>query len=272
MGRKKDPIKIIKEGMERELRDLRRSRIPEPTYFHKVGDRVTYGRWDWTGILEIIDYGKIYKCFSVTWKTKRNIPDSSEFQIHYLEWYRALPYQTEFPDRLEEDEDVFFNFSQRHISALLYKMFDENGVDLDVDYQRGNVWTIDQKIALIDSIFKNIDIGKFVIIKRPWGPDPNKPSTPLLYEMLDGKQRTTALYEYYIGKYPYKGLYYHQLHPRDRGHFREYPISYAESKPLTNEQKYRYFLKLNTSGTPVDERHLNKVRQMWIKEQEKKKK
>ena len=59
------------------------------------------------------------------------------------------------------------------------------------------------------------------------------------------------------------------MHWRDRIHFREYPISYAESVPLTKEQKYRYFLKLNTSGIPVDPDHLTNVMMMLEREQKK---
>lgn len=262
----KKQINQISNMMKNELSDLKEHRIPEPAYLHKVGDRIRYGRWDWTAILEILDDGKIYKCFSVIWKTKMNVPDHSDFKIHYLPWYEAKFYREEYPERFEEGDDVFISYQQRDMSSLLYRMFDKYGIDLNPDYQRGNVWTIDQKIALIDSMFKNIDIGKFSVIKRPWGSNPNKPETPLLYEMLDGKQRLTAIYEFYIGKFKYKGKYFHELHPRDQGHLKRYTINYAELPPMTNEQKYRYFLKLNTGGIPVSDDHLNKVRELWLKE------
>ena len=69
---------------------------------------------------------------------------------------------------------------------------------------RGNVWDIEDKVKLIDSIFNNIDVGKFAFIKVPY--KDNSPS----YECLDGKQRVTALIEFYEGRFEYKGLkYYH---------------------------------------------------------------
>jgi len=263
-------IERIKDRMESDLRDLRRERIPDPAYVYDIGDRIQYGNWDWTAILEVIDGGKIYKCFSVTWLTGRNVPDHSSIKIHYLPWFDALPHKTEYPQRLTEDDDVRLNFQQRHIAHLLRLMVDECGIDLDADYQRGHVWNLNQKEALIDSIFKNVDIGKFTVIKRPWGDNPNVPATPLLYEALDGKQRITAIYEFYTGKFTYKGKYFYELHPMDRHHFKEYGISYAESSGLTAEQKYRYFLKLNTTGTPIPEEHMNKVRKLWLEEQKKK--
>ena len=54
---------------------------------------------------------------------------------------------------------------------------------------------------------------------------------------------------------------------RDQHHFEEYNISYAQTEPLTAKQKYRYFLNLNTNGTPVDPKHMEKVKGMLDKKE-----
>lgn len=252
--------------VERDLIDVSRRRIPEPSYFHQIGDRVNYGAWEFTEILDVIDGGKIYKCFSCTMHNHYGTPVYGD-KVHYEMWFDLGFYKKDWPDRLEEGRDIRFHYSQRDLSGILSMMHSDYGIDLEPDYQRGNVWTDAQKVALIDSVFRNIDIGKFTIIKRNWGKDPNKPETPFMYEMLDGKQRITALYEFYTGKFKYKGLYFYEMHPRDREHFKHYSISESETEPLTDEQKYRYFLKLNTTGMPVDKKHLRKVRELWLKEQ-----
>jgi len=260
--------------MERSLKDCKRIRIPEPTRFHAVGDDIQYGNWDWSGILEVLDDGKIYKVFSYTWHTNTNKGEYASYKIHYLAWFEFVPYQTveeiDTMEQLTQEDDIHLSYQQRDIYAILRLTFDDMGFDLDPDYQREHIWTEQQKIDLIDSIFRNIDIGKFTIIRRPWGNDPHKPATPLLYEVLDGKQRITAIVDYFLNRFKYKGKYFSELCPRDRGHFKHYRISYAECEPLTQEQKYRYFLKLNTCGTPVDPNHIKKVQEMWEKEKEKK--
>ncbi len=251
---------------KREWEDMQRKRIPEPTYFHKIGDVVGYGSWAYTEILDILDGGKIYKCFSCTMHNNYGNPVYGD-KIHFEAWYNLSFLKEDWPERVEEDDDIFFHYSQRDLSGILAYMTSSYGIDLNPDYQRGNVWNETQKVALVDSIFKNIDIGKFTIIKRKWGDDPNVPQTPFMYEMLDGKQRLTALFEFRMSMFKYRGMFYHQMHPRDRNHFKHFPVSCAETEPLTNEQKYRYFLKLNTCGTPVDKTHLRKVRELWLKEQ-----
>jgi len=268
--KKLSEVDVYKRGMESSLEDARKKRIPEPTRKFEIGDRIRYGSFDWSAVLDSIDDGKIYKCFSITRNTKRNVPDYTEFKIHYEPWYSIVPDMTyeEYDEmvRLSQDDDIFFQYAQRDVMALLHMSFDNMGLDFDVEYQRGLVWTPEQKVELIRSMFHNIDIGKFCIIRRPWGNDPDKPATPLLYEVLDGKQRINAILDYYLDRFKYEGKYFSELHPFDRNHIRHYRISYAETAPLTREQKLRYFLKLNTTGIPIDPKHLEYVKNLWDQE------
>jgi hypothetical protein len=59
------------------------------------------------------------------------------------------------------------------------------------------------------------------------------------------------------------------LSPHDRYHFKHYSAAIAETENLTKAQKYRYFLKLNTTGTPQDPEHMKKVTDMLAKEMKK---
>ena len=93
----------------------------------------------------------------------------------------------------------------------------------------------------------------YTIIKRPF-----KENTQS-YEILDGKQRVITLIEFFEDRFKYKGLKFSELHWRDQNHFENYNISYAEATPMSHEQKYRYFLKLNVAGKPVDPEHIRHV-------------
>lgn len=266
-------VNLHRHQMESDLDDCQKRRSVLPTRFFEVGDRVRYGNWDWSAVLELCENGLYYKIFSVTRKTGRNVPDSSECKIHYESWHSIQPFMTAEENATREvftiDDDIFIQYQQRDMYSLLNYYFSRYGIDLEPEYQRGNVWNVGQKVRLISSIFSNVDIGKFAIIKRNWGPNGNKPAQPHLYEMLDGKQRLTALVEFYTGQFKYKGKYYHELSWTDKQQFKWYHVSVAETSPLTNAQKYRYFLKLNTTGTPVDPAHMDRVADMLKKETEK---
>ena len=245
---------------EKELRHL-----PEPTFTYKIGERVKYGRWDYCEILEIHEGGKYYYCYIETANIRYGKYEGQKQDEVYLTWVDLKPYRIkadwEKIERLEEDEDIRFNYSQREIGSLLHLLYSDTGLDLNPKYQRGNVWSLQQKQSLIESIFKNIDIGKFTIIRRKFREDQEH-----YYEVLDGKQRIIAIGEFFEGRFTYKGMKYQELHPHDQIHFEGYAISYAEIEPLTDEQKFRYFLKLNTTGQPHDPSHLANVREMWERE------
>ncbi len=261
--------------LDSDYKSIIKKNIPAPSHLYEPGDRVDYGNWNYTEVLEMCNGGKFYKCHSCTVNENTNQGRVFNEKVHYEPWYSLGIYRTmeEYGeiDRLEEDRDIRFNYSQRSMSHLFHLMFIDYGIDLDPDYQRGNIWTLDQKVNLIDSIFKNVDIGKFTIISRPWGSNPNKAATPKMWEMLDGKQRITAIIEFYTNRFKYKGKYFCDMHIRDKQHFKNYNISSGETEPLTDEQKYRYFLKLNTTGTPVDEAHIAKVRKLWLDSKKKQK-
>ena len=273
--KKRDYKKVVdsyKQTIDQSLDECQRTDIPEPTYGFEIGDRCVYGAFNWSGVLEVCEGGRYYKLFSIHFVKNTNIGDYTSFKIHYEVWFKLGIYREDWSDTeiFEQDDDIFFSYQQRDMRSLMHMMCKEYGIDLNPDYQRGLVWSEAQKWSLIDSIFKNIDIGKFTMIKRPWGDDGNKPLTPKLYEMLDGEQRITALWEFYTGQFKFRGKYFYELHPFDRGHFKNYRISYAECNPLTDEQKYRYFLKLNTTGVPIADEHMERVRGLWALERQKK--
>lgn len=266
ISQSKKCAKILKQALENEREAMLKSHINPPTRHFKVGDNINYGNWEWSRILEVCDNGYYYKVISITPSIKRGKRIKNNVKVHYLAWHNCWPSSdtSKYTEILQNNEDIRFNYSQMGISSLLnYYYGNYAGIDMDIDYQRGNVWTAEQKYELIDSIYNNIDIGKFVLIKREYEKDQKG------YEILDGKQRLSALIEFYEGRFTYKNFYYSEMNLPDRWHFKEYPISMAHTNNLSREQKYRYFLRLNTTGKPIDENHLKKVKKMLVDEKEK---
>lgn len=259
------------EGFEREINNtlkecksiIKRKEIRTPTYFFNVGDRVDSGNWNWVHVLEICEDGMYYKILKITSKTAYGKYVGEEYHINYVMWYDIRPYRTtkeaETSVELHQKDDIRLNYSQRTISSLLCSFYsDHSAIETQPDYQRDLVWTKKQKESLIDSIFRNIDIGKFTFINILY-----EDGCPYHLEVLDGKQRIQAIIDFYECRFTYKGKTFNDLHWRDRLHFENYNISWGECSPLTNEQKYRYFLKLNVGGTPMDQKHIDKVFKMW---------
>jgi uncharacterized protein with ParB-like and HNH nuclease domain len=130
------------------------------------------------------------------------------------------------------------------------------GVDFDVDYQREHVWTLDDKVALIDSIYNNIDIGKFLFAERSMGHEGK------LYEIIDGKQRLTAICEFYEGRFMYNGFYFAELSNADKSKFEGHGIAWGYLQNPTKKAVYETFIKLNTSGRPMKNEDIDKVKKL----------
>ena len=125
---------------------------------------------------------------------------------------------------------------------------------MNPDYQRDYVWTEEDEELLIDSIFLNADIGKFVLIRTN--------DARYLYDILDGKQRLHTLIRFYENRFPYKGMYYNDLSPRDKNTFISHMISVGEIEETDRKIILEQFLRLNRSGRKMDESHLRKVERM----------
>ena len=260
----------IAGNLNHELQDLRRSWVNEPTILWKLGQRVKHGHIDKSIVVEVLDDGKILKLEE--WDTVKPGSQNAGQKDHrfmYMAWHEVHMYQThediKSTDSFRKNEDVFVTYSNRCVSGLL-TMYYHFGLDLEPDYQRGNVWELKDKVSLIDSMFNNVDIGKFVVIHLPISEDKK------LYEMVDGKQRTLALVDFIERKFKYRGKTFDELHPRDRGHITDYAIPIGElsgtnrSEELSSKQKYEQFLKLNTGGKPVDPEHIARVQSLYNKE------
>lgn len=63
-------------------------------------------------------------------------------------------------------------------------------INVEEEYQRGNVWSTPQQALLIDSILRDFDIPKIYVHKMP-------PGAPHLFSVIDGKQRLTAIWRFF---------------------------------------------------------------------------
>lgn len=240
-----------------ELEELRRAPLPPPRYHYTLGEEVLprTAHWHSMIVLEVLDEGKILLC-EITSKNKTETSTSKR----YLNHLNLLPKSLKLAPEKHSPLTKEMRFSSREIFGFFLSHY-QNDYNYNPEYQRDLCWTLDDKIKLIHSIFMDADIGKFAFIQLPY--KENSPS----YEVLDGKQRLNALVEFYEDKFKYDGHYFSELHPRDKHHFKSYVVSVgmSEHDDWTESDKMEYFLRMNTTGVPQDQGHLNKVKSMLKK-------
>lgn len=182
-------------------------------------------------------------------------PIRYEHQLDVWSWLECLPLEGIEETHFARKKHLRPAYLNGDIGGLIHKVMFSGVVD-NPDYQREYVWTTEDKVKLIDSVFNERSIGSFLFVEYPFAKYKGA------YEVLDGKQRINALIEFYSGKFPYQGKYYHQLSRQDRGRFMGLHIQHAEldGVRMSRSDMLELFLDVNTAGVPQSEEHIAKVK------------
>lgn len=217
----------------------------------KVGERVSFGAHKECYIREKGEDGMYYivECLNVS--RERGMPPANEF--HATMWHQLHKYEVK-ETNFTKEENFYIRQYNGSLSSLLHMIF-YAGIDFEVEYQREHVWKTRDKVSLIDSIFNNIDIGKIVLVQLDYTHD-------IYYEVLDGKQRLSALRDFYEDRFKYNGYYYSELSRKDKNTFENHSIAYGYLDNPSKEAIFKTFIKLNTCGKPMARKHLDHVEKL----------
>ena len=241
-------IKDMREALEKKIIPLNPTRRFEP------GERVILGAHDEVYVRESHSDGLYYTCEAINVKRERDKPGRNEFFVQ--PWIELYKYGQNHEFSFTKEEKYRIRQLNSPVDSLLHMVYASHaGVDFDVEYQREHVWTTKDKVALIDSIFNNIDIGKIVLVQRPYTAD-------IFYEVLDGKQRITAIRDFYEDRFKYKGFYYSELSRMDKYKFGNHGITLGYLENPNKEAIFESFIKLNTCGKPMAKKHIDHVKHL----------
>ena len=246
----------LADDIKRMIRSLELGMIPKnPTRYFEVGERVILGALDEVYVREVHENGMFYTCEAMSVKRDRDKPPANEYHVNM--WLELYKYDLTLTSNFTKEEKYYIRQLNSGVDSLLHMVYASHaGVDFDVEYQREHVWDLEDKVALIDSIFNNVDIGKFVFVQL------NKYTEGKYLQVLDGKQRLTALCEFYEDRFPYKGVYFSQMSGGDKHTFRGHGVTYGFLENPDQRGIYETFIKMNTCGKPMDHKHINKVKKL----------
>ena len=225
-------------------------------------------RWGITKVVDIID----------------GIPYIGDRQPVTEEWKKwtgkigADPFDKSF-DRIQS-----INFQLESILSQLFKedKYDIEGTPISASnfnpfvfvngekkyYQRPLCWSLKDKQLLLESIYNNVDCGKIVVRNRGWEElrKLQKEGHELAWkDVVDGKQKLYAIKSFMDGEYPdLHGNYFEDLSDQaQRRLTNNQLISYSElSEKTTDEEVLKQFLRLNFSGVPQSQEHLDYIKSL----------
>lgn len=153
-----------------------------------------------------------------------------------------------------------FNTSDPDLDTLL-KRVERGTIDLQPEFQRGEVWTTPKKQRLIDSILRRWHVPPIHLVAKSGG----------RFDVLDGQQRLTAIRDFMRGVFSVDGaiepteqwikdlhgLRYQQLPEGVRNEFETFPIRVFELHDYMPEEPHELFFRLNqpTNLTEAEKRN-----------------
>ncbi|QUH21803.1 DUF262 domain-containing protein [Alkaliphilus sp. B6464] len=134
----------------------------------------------------------------------------------------------------------------------------EEGLDMNPDFQRGHVWTEKQQIKYIEFILKGGKTGRVIYLNHPNWMGSFEP-TDIGFVCVDGLQRVTAIRRFVNNEFKVLGHYFNEFEGSTRV-LQNMRINVNNLK--TREEVLQWYLEMNEGGTPHTKEELDKVKNM----------
>jgi hypothetical protein len=138
------------------------------------------------------------------------------------------------------------------LDSLLLRMRKTN---MNPEYQRGLVWNINDKRKLIDALVQGRSIGAITFAKNDFKDE-------FLYEILDGKQRLSAIAEFIADGFDYQGIRFSELCSASQLEFFNLSLGVIDVSFDNDREKIEYFIELNSAGVKVSNEFLDDLRKL----------
>lgn len=144
------------------------------------------------------------------------------------------------PSNFESLYNLYTRFKEEHPEASWFP-----------EFQRGSVWTQEQKEQLIVSMLHGLPIGSFYV--NEWWFDEEEKRAKMDHVLFDGQQRFTAILEFLMGQFPitFEGRSYYvtDLAFSEWLSLKRYPVSVTYSYIGDWNALIDYYILINKSGT-----------------------
>ena len=165
--------------------------------------------------------------------------------------------------RLQKELSYNERFESEVLTTSLkrvYQWYKYNQVDLNPVYQRDLVWTQEQKEHYLINLFESRASIEPTVVQYYEADTDNE-----IYEVLDGKQRLSTLFDFIDNKISVNGLYFKDLHDADQKFLMNHDVKYRriisekDSGDLDIKTKLQLFYEINLYGTKMSDEDLERV-------------
>jgi len=148
------------------------------------------------------------------------------------------------------------NVSWSYLKSHLERFKEDHNVDLQPDFQRGHVWTDQQKIDYIEFCLMGGGSGKDIYFNcKGWMGSFDGPMV-----LVDGQQRINAVLDFLNNKVKAFGYFYDEY--TDKLNSIDQDFIFYVNNLSDYKDVLRWYLALNTGGTIHTKEEIDKVKKM----------
>lgn len=130
------------------------------------------------------------------------------------------------------------------------------GLELNPDFQRGHVWTREQEIAYIEFLLRGGRTGRDLYFNKPSWNNPVPDGAYDDFVCVDGLQRITAILGFLDNEFPVFGSYYREFEDR-MSIMNTVRVHVNDLK--TKKDVLTWYIEMNAGGTPHSKEEIDHV-------------
>jgi len=148
-----------------------------------------------------------------------------------------------------------YEIELKRLPETIKHYVDEYGLELNPDFQRGYVWTLEQKIKFIEFLLKGGETTPLQFNHPGW-----MNSFAGEFVCVDGLQRLTAILEFSDNQFPvFDNIYRKDI---SSGWYVLMGLKIRINTLKTRKEVLQWYVELNSGGTVHTREELEKVRKM----------
>jgi hypothetical protein len=152
--------------------------------------------------------------------------------------------------------DVGWKYLPEHMKRWI----EEDGLNLDPDFQRGHVWTKAQQIAFVEYQLLGGESGKNLYFNHPNWMGSFRTSDTEQFAIVDGKQRLTAVLAFMNNEIPAFESYCREYTDNLRMVRSSFRVRVASLKKRSDI--LQWYININAGGTPHKKSEIDRVRKL----------
>ncbi len=174
-------------------------------------------------------------------------------------------------EKFTDPGNYMTDVSVKYLPRAIEDYKEDFGLEMNPDFQRGNVWTREQQIAFLEFFFRGGASANVIYFNHPDFGRGAAPDSDMDHMVLvDGLQRLTAFLGFMNNEIPiFDGNYYKDFTDVLRG--TEYNVKFCVNNLQYRRDVLKWYIEMNTGGTVHSKTEIARVQKLLDRELEGKK-